>query len=361
VSRRHAGETIVRRAFGLLTVLTVLACTSGGPASPQRAGSGTAPAAGAPAATARPALDRIRLAYATPTPAFAAPWVAKELGLFEKYGLDVDLTYTSNGLSLLAALLSGEVAFGEVAAPAPMSAYLEGGEVVYVASAVNRLGLMLVTPPSITRLEDLRGRVLGVTRIGSITHTFMRYVVRSAGLDPEQDVTMVQIGGQPETVAALESGRISAGLLGTPAYRVALASGMHVAYNLAERGVAWPQGGSVTTRSNISTNPERIRSYVKAYTEALQVLRTDRDASVNAIARYADLASREMAEQSWEDYRPYYAMPPYPDRAALEMVIAEELVPANPRASEVPPEAYYDDRFVRELDESGFIRNLTGR
>jgi NitT/TauT family transport system substrate-binding protein len=352
---------MMRRLIGLVTVLTVLACTPAGPAAQDRAAAGAAPAAGAPAATARPALDRIRIAYATPTPAFAAPWVAKELGLFEKYGLDVDLTYTSNGLSLLAALLSGEVAFGEVAAPAPMSAYLEGGEVVYVASAVNRLGLMVVTPPSITRLEDLRGRVLGVTRIGSITHTFMRYVVRSAGLDPEQDVTMVQVGGQPETVAALESGRISAGLLGTPAYRLALKSGFHVAYNLAERGVAWPQGGSVTTRNNISAHPERIQSYVKAYTEALHVLRTDRGAAVDAIAKYADMADREMVEASWEDYRPYYAMPPYPDRAALEMVIQEELIPANPRAAEVPPEAYYDDRFVRALDESGFIRDLTSR
>ena len=142
----------------------------------------------------------------------------------------------------------------------------------------------------------------------------------------------------PETVAALESGRIAAGLLGTPAYRLALQSGMHVAYNLAERGVAWPQGGSVTTRGNISANPERIRSYVKAYTEALHLLRTDRDASVSAIAKYAELPDRDVAVQSWEDYRPYYALPPYPDRAALEMVIREELIPNSPRASEVPPE-----------------------
>jgi ABC-type nitrate/sulfonate/bicarbonate transport system substrate-binding protein len=142
---------------------------------------------------------------------------------------------------------------------------------------------------------------------------------------------------------------------------MALQSGMHVLYDLAARGVAWPQGGSVTTRDNIAANPARMLSYVKAYTEALHLLRTDREVSINAIAKYADMADRQTVVQAWEDYRSYYAMPPLPDRAALEMVVREELLLTSPRAAEVPIEAYYDDRFVRELVDSGFVSALTGR
>ena len=303
----------------------------------------------------------MRVGYAAIAGSFATPWMAKEAGLFEKYGLDADLTYIASGPTMLQAMVAGELDFGEVAAPSPMAAHLEGGEIVWIAAAVNRPVFFVVTPPELTRLEDLRGRALGVTRIGTTSHTFTKLAVRAAGLDPERDVTILQTGGLPETVTALVNGRIQGAVIGTPAYQAALQEGMHVIADLAALGIPWPLSGAIATRSQIAAHPERVRKYVQAYVEALHLLRTDRERSVAVIAKYIEAPDRTLAEQTWESMVQNYTMPPYPDRAAMETVVREELLATNPRARDVPLDSYYDDRFVRELDESGFVRAVTGQ
>jgi NitT/TauT family transport system substrate-binding protein len=348
------------RVIGILVVASLLACAPAAPRAPGAEPGARAPGA-APAASAPPRLERVRIAYATPSGAFAAPWMAKEAGLFEQYGLDAELTYVASGPTLLSSMLAGELDFGELAAPSSMNAYLESGEVVWITSAVNRPVLFLLAPPEIARPEDLRGRPVGVTRLGTTTHTFMRLALQHAGLDPERDVQILQTGGVPETIAALQAGRISAAVSGPPSHLRALQGGMHILSDLAALGIPWPFGGSIATRSAIAAHPERVQNYVKAYTEALHLLRTDRERAVEVIASYSQITDRAIAEQTWELFRPYYTLPPYPDPAAMEVVVREELAAINPKAWEVPPQAFYDDRFVRALDESGFVRALAGR
>ncbi len=212
-----------------------------------------------------------------------------------------------------------------------------------------------------TRLEDLRGRAAGVTRLGSTTHIFLKLTLRAAGLDPDRDVQALQTGGVPETVAAIQTGRVAGGLMGPPSHLVGLQAGLHVLADAAELGIPWPYGGTMATRGYVAEHPERVRNYVKAYTEALHLARLDRERTVSTLMKYADLSDRAIAEQTYDIYRGYYNVPPYPDPAAMEVVIREELMASNPRARDVPPQAYYDDRFVRELDESSFVRQLEGR
>src|SRR4051812_32861021 len=181
-----------RIALLLAALVLVAACTAGSP-PPRPAASQAVPggAAGDPPAAAPPPREPVRVGYAAIAGSFATPWMAKEAGLFEKYGLDADLTYIASGPTMLQAMVAGELDFGEVAAPSPMAAHLEGGEIVWIAAAVNRPVFFVVTPPELTRLEDLRGRALGVTRIGTTSHTFTKLAVRAAGLDPERDVTIL--------------------------------------------------------------------------------------------------------------------------------------------------------------------------
>jgi ABC-type nitrate/sulfonate/bicarbonate transport system substrate-binding protein len=342
--------------FALWTAALVLsiAC-SAQPATPGRSSAGGERAASPPAS--RP-LERVRVAYGAPSAAFAAPWLAKDAGLFDKYGLDAELTYIASGPTLLQSMIAGEIDFGELAAPSSMNAFLEGGEVVWITEAVNRPVLLLIARPEIARFEDLRGRPVGVTRIGTTTHTFMKIALRNVGMDPEADVQILQTGGTPETVAALETGRIFGAVSGPPNHLRALEAGMRVLVDLAELGIPWPFAGTITTKRYIAAHPDAVQGYVKAYAEALHLLRTDRERSVAVIMKYAELTDRGIAEQSWEMFRPYYAALPYPDAAAMQAAVDEELAATNPRAREVPPQAYYDDRFVRELEESGFARQL---
>jgi ABC-type nitrate/sulfonate/bicarbonate transport system substrate-binding protein len=162
----------------------------------------------------------------------------------------------------------------------------------------------------------------------------------------------------PETVASISTGRVAAGIMGPPSHLVGVQAGLHVIADAAVLGTGWPYGGTMATRGYIAAQPERVRRYVRAYTEALHLARQDRERTVSAMVKYADIADRGIAETTYDIYRPYYNVPPYPDPEAMEVVIREELMATNPRARELPPQAYYDDRFVRELEESGFLRQI---
>jgi ABC-type nitrate/sulfonate/bicarbonate transport system substrate-binding protein len=165
----------------------------------------------------------------------------------------------------------------------------------------------------------------------------------------------------PEVVTALTTGRIQAALLGPPFHLLVQQEGMRSLLALHETGVRWPMGGTVSTRGYLAAHPEVARNYLRAYVEAVHLLRTDRERAVDVIANYSDTDDRTVAEQSWEVFRDYYAMPPYPDREAMEAVVREELGNMNPKAYDVPPQDFYDDRPLRELEQSGFIRKVTGR
>ncbi len=352
----------MRCSVALAAVVVLVACAPTAQAPVPAADAGAAPApANAPPIVAPPARERVRVGYAALGAAFAAPWLAKDAGLFEKYGLDAELIYIPAGPTLIASMLAGELQLGESGAPATMAANLEGADLVWIAAPVNRALTLLVAPPEIGRIQDLRGRPVGVTRVGTLTHTILKVAVRAAGMEPDRDLQVIQTGGLPETLAALKSGRVEAGMLAHLQYLTAVREGMHAVADMAELGISWPTAGVITTRAAIAAQPERARNYVRAYVEALHILLTDRERGIAVIAKWTETPDRAIAEQARDYIVNYLAMPPYPDRAAIETVVREELLAVNPRAAEVPPEAYYDDRFVRELDESGFIRALTGR
>lgn len=371
IGRARSGPLLA--ALGVLALL-LGACAQPGPATGAPAatssGSGAPGASNAPAApsgasapaAAAPRREKVKAAYATPSGAFAGIWMAKEAGLFDKYGLDVELVYISSSPTMLQSMVAGEIQFGELAASgASANVTLEGGDVVWITEAMNRPILYVIARPEIRGMDDLRGKTIGVTRVGTTTHTFMKAALRASGLDPERDVQILQTGGSPETIAALASGGIVAGVSGPPLHLNALDAGMHILLDLAELGMAWPFGGTVTTRGYIAAHPDAVQSYVKAYTEALHLLRTDRERAVAVITKYAELADRSVAERTWEIYRDRYAIPPTPDPVAMMTVVEEEVVPTNPKARDVPPTTFYDDRFTRELETSGFLRQLGGQ
>jgi ABC-type nitrate/sulfonate/bicarbonate transport system substrate-binding protein len=341
-----------------LTCLALLLAACGAPARGGGAPA-AAPAASAPVAT--PALDRIRVAYGAVTGVYATTFMAKESGLFAQYGLDADLQVIPSGPTLVQTMLAGETDFAETAAPAPMAAVLEGADTIWVTSALDRPILLMVATSDVRRLEDLRGRTIGSNRVGTITFQLTGVALRLAGLEVNRDVTLQQIGGQPEVVAALASGQVAGGLLAPPAHLQAVQAGLHVVTNLADLGILWPQAGALTTRRQNTERPERVRNYVKAYTEALYRLRTDRERAIDVLMQYARIEDRATAGETYDFMRDYFVIPPYPNPAAFEVVVQEDLVPSNPRARDVPIQSYYDDTFLRDLEQTGFFRELDAR
>jgi NitT/TauT family transport system substrate-binding protein len=318
----------------------------------------SAPAA---AATARPALDSIHIATGAVSGVYAATFMAKESGLLERHGLDADLQIIASGPTLIQSMLAGEIQFAETSAPSPMAALLENGDTIYLTTALDRPFLFMVAAPDVGSMSDLRGRTVGSNRVGTLTYQLTRLALGSVGLEANRDATVQQVGGQPELVAAMLSNQVAAGLLAPPAHLQAIQGGMHVIGDLAELGVLWPQAGVVSTRRQLTERPERVRNYVKAYSEALYLFRAERERGIEVLMKHARIDDRAIAAETYDVLRNRFIIPPYPAHAAYETVVQEDLAPTNPRAREMPVQAFYDDATMRELEQSGFFRELDAR
>lgn len=304
-------------------------------------------------------LPKLRLAYASVTSAFAVPWIAKEAGIFRHHGLDVEIVYIASGPRTIQTLISGGVDVAAIGGGSGIDAKMAGADTVFVATAVNRVLLYMVAAPEIRRIEDLRGKSIGATRIGTLTDFFTRYYLRQAGLVPDRDVFIRGTGGLPETVAALRAGQIHAGTFGFPAVLQARAAGFHVLVDYATQGLRYPLSGIVVTQSMIRAREPVIRSFLEGFIEGIHRFRTDPAFAIDVMGRYMRTADRKILEESQRVYASAFERVPYPDPEDIKLVLIQ-VGDNNPRARGADPREFVEPRLIREIEASGFIKRLYG-
>ena len=177
---------------------------------------------------AQPALERINAIYASLAGDHAALYVAQEMGLFRKYGLDVNLSYTAGAAQVIQTMMAGENQLATAGGSGVVDADFAGADLVAVAGMVNIPAFYIVVQPEIKSLQDLRGKPVGVTRFGSSTDFTMRYILKKAGLEPDKDVPLLQMGGQPELAVGMEARRIFAAPMTPPALQKTLKAGARI-------------------------------------------------------------------------------------------------------------------------------------
>ena len=304
-------------------------------------------------------LQKLRLAYASVTAAFAIPWIAKEAGIFRRHGLDVEIVYVASGPRTIQTLVSGGVDFAAVGGGASIDAKLAGADTVFAAISVNRVLLYMVAAPGIQRVEDLRGKIVGSSRIGTLTDFFARYYLRQAGLVPDRDVFVRGMGGLPEIVAGLKAGQIQAGVFGFPAVLQARAAGFHVLVDYATQGLRYPLSGIVVTQSLIRNREPVVRSFLESIIEGTHRFKTDPAFAINVIARYTHTKDRKISEESQRVYAEAFRRDPYPDPEDVKLAIVQ-VGENNPRARGADPREFVEPRLIREIEASGFIKRLYG-
>jgi len=304
-------------------------------------------------------LQKLRLAYASVTSAFAVPWIAKEAGIFRRRGLDVEIVYIASGPRTIQTLISGGVDVAAIGGGSGIDAKMAGADTVFVATAVNRVLLYMVAAPEIRRIEDLRGKSIGATRIGTLTDFFTRYYLRQAGLVPDRDVFIRGTGGLPETVAALRAGQIHAGTFGFPAVLQARAAGFHVLVDYATQGLRYPLYGIVVTQSMIRAREPAVRNFLEGFIEGIHRFRTDPAFAIDVMGRYMRTADRKILEESQRVYASAFERVPYPDPEDIKLVLIQ-VGDNNPRAGGADPREFVDPRLIREIEASGFIKRLYG-
>jgi NitT/TauT family transport system substrate-binding protein len=304
-------------------------------------------------------LQKLRVAYAAITAAFSIPWIAKEAGIFQRHGLDVELVYIAAGSRAVQTLVGGSIDIAAIGGPAGVDAKLAGADTVYVAIPVNRVLVFTVTAPQIQRIEEMRGKSIGVTRIGTVTDFFTRLYLRQNGLVPDRDVMIRQAGGLPEIVAALKAGQIEGGTFGFPAVLHARAAGFHVLVDYNASGYRYPLSTVVVTQKLLRTQESAVRRFLEAHIEAVHRFKTDPSFAMNVIGKYTQTTDRSMLEETQRVYASAFERVPYPDIEVMKLGLTQ-VAETNPRVRGVDPREFVDARLLREIEASGFVKRLYG-
>jgi NitT/TauT family transport system substrate-binding protein len=304
-------------------------------------------------------LQKLRVAYAAITAAFSIPWLAKESGIFQRHGLDVELVYIAAGSRAVQTLVGGSIDVAAIGGPAGVDAKLAGADTVYVAIPVNRVIVFTVAAPQIQRVEEMRGKSIGVTRIGTVTDFFTRLYLRQNGLVPDRDVMVRQTGGLPETLAALKAGQVQGGTFGFPAVLHARAAGFRILVDYNTLGFRYPLSSIIVTQKLLRTRESAVREFLEAHIEAVHRFKTDPNFAMNVIGKYTQTTDRAILEETQRVYASAFERVPYPDPEDLKLGVTQ-VSETNPRARGVDPKDFVEPRLLREIEASGFVKRLYG-
>ncbi len=354
----------------LLLLVGLLSCSPAAPtattqpaAAPQTSNAASAPSASAPALGAQPAAtvpagppEQLRVAWVSVGGGFLPLHAAQQKGFFEKHGVNVDLVFTT-GPQAVQSLLAREVDVAYVDAAQLVRAGLAGADTVMLAATTNTLLFKLIALPSIQRPEDLKGKRLGITRLGTTSDFAARYMLERVGLAPDSDVALVQTGGSPELFQALAAGAIDAGLANEPFVMQARKQGYSVPYDFVSLGLEMPQNAIGTLHGVVAQRPEAFRRFLAGLVEAIAWTKQNRAEALQVLARYTQTEDPEILNATYDEHAPRYPPVPHVTEAGVQTVF-DSLRDSEPRVAELQATQFIDDRFLRELEDSGFVRQL---
>jgi ABC-type nitrate/sulfonate/bicarbonate transport system substrate-binding protein len=301
-------------------------------------------ASSAPAAEPR----KITFGYSTIGSQATGVWMAKETGAFERHGIRADLIYIASGPVVVQALIGGDLHGGIGASNAVVNAVLSGAPIVGVAATTNRPYHRLWVQPEINRLEDLRGKTLGVTRFGAVTDNLTRILLRKNGL--ENAVNIRQLGGTPEVGAAFQQ-RLIAGAV-TAELRLGPNVPTKILLNLVDMGIPYSMNLIAVARDFHKRNPEVVDGMVRAYADGIAALHSQKDRALKVIAKYSRLTETRSIEDHYKDALTYLERAPRAEPEAIATIL--EFIGKKG----TPPETFVDNSIVDKMVREGFVDKL---
>lgn len=286
------------------------------------------------------------------------PWMAQEAGLFKKYNLDFSLVFISSSGIVTAALLGGDAEMTVTGGVGNVAAYTRGStDVVFIGGVKNTMTQTLVAGGNIKKPEDLKGKKIGVSRIGGNSHYFTIQALRRFGMDASRDVQFIQTGGDPETFAAFVSGSIDVANLTPPTDALAIARGYHYVIYGPDLKIPYAATAFVTKRSVIAKRPQVIGNFMRAMAETAKLMHTDREFVYKVLGKYLRVTDRNVLDSAYNAeikvLEPRLVIKPESLQAILD-----ELSATDPRAKKVKPQEMIDTRYLDEMEKSGFFDQL---
>jgi NitT/TauT family transport system substrate-binding protein len=297
---------------------------------------------------------RLRSAYSTIGIGHSLVWVAKDSGSFKENGIDLQLLFIGSSTTVTQAMLAGDVPIAVMAGGAAISSALSGSDLVMLASAKKDPSqAYLVVSKNITSAAQLKGKKLGVSRLGSASDFLLKYILKKLGLTPA-DVTIVQVGNSPMRMAALGNGAIDGAALSYEEVIVAKRLGLSVLLDVSALGIEGLTSDVVTTRRYARESRDVALRYIKSLARGLSVYLKNKKFTMDVIAKYTRSSDAEKIEAGYEHYTKILLKKPYPAMGGVQLAL-DEIVERSPAAKNARPEQFVDLSFVKELDDSGYL------
>ena len=309
-----------------------------------------APAPGKP-------LIKIVAGYGSADGAVAPLWFAKETKLFEKRGLDVLLVGMGTGAVSLRALIAKDLEIASVSGSGLVQAALQGADTVLISAAINGFIFKVFAGPEIVSPAQLKGKKLGVSRYGATSDFAVRLALKKWGLNPERDVQILQIGTTQDTVRAMQTKMLDAGVLSGTASLIARKAGFRELGDLGDLGLHYPMAPIGTTKSYLQKNEGLLKEFMLAYIEAIHDFKRDRETALAVLKKYTRTSDREVLEDSYDNYVRKYLPLPVPTLDGIRTILTE-LSSTVSAAKNAEPEQFVSYKIAREIEASGFIKQL---
>jgi ABC-type nitrate/sulfonate/bicarbonate transport system substrate-binding protein len=302
-------------------------------------------------------LKKIRIGYPSFSFRQSNVWVAKEQGLFNKYGLDVEPILLRGGQVATQALASGDppiVNIGTV-----IQANLAGHSLVLVAAVETRYDMIVFARPGITQLEQLKSKRLGITGFGSTTHFASVILLKHLNFEPK-DLALIPSGLDPERIAAVKSGVLDATLLTSSAAPLGRKAGLTELLQIGDLGIEVQGNGFATSRAYVTSNRDTVKSALKGFVEAIYFIYANKKETQSVFAKYMRTSDANVLEDAYQGYVRTIPKKPYPTLKGIQFLL-DMLAPTMPQAKTAKPEQFVDLSFLQELEKEGFFNEMAKR
>lgn len=307
------------------------------------------------------AADKFVTIHSSRVMSQSMPWMAQEAGLFKKYNLDHELVFIASSGIVTAALLGGDTDMTLTGGIGNVIAYVRGStDVVFIGGVKNTMTQTLVAGGNIKKPEDLKGKRIGVSRIGGNSHYFTIQALRRYNMEPNRDFSFLQTGGDPETLAALLSGGIEVANLTPPTDSQAIARGYHYVVYGPDLKIPYAATAFVTKRSLLIKRGQIVGQYMRAMAEAAGIMHTDKEFVYKVLGKYLRITDRSVLDSAYNAEIKVLEPRLVIKNEALQAIL-DEVAQTDPRAKKVKPQELIDTRYLDEMEKSGFMDQLWGK
>jgi len=296
---------------------------------------------------------RITVAYPSMSGGFTPLWIAHEEGLFAGHGISVNPVYIQGGSRVVQALIAKDADVAIVSGGV-IEASLRGADLKFIAAHLPNLVFSLYARPEIRRIDELRGKIVGVTRYGTPTMYSAILALRKTRMDPIKDVKILATGGISETLAAMQVGTVHAGILSAPVTLRARNLGFHEIIRIGELGVPFIHDGIVAGRTEVATHPRDIEAFLRGFIDGIRLYKTNTALAAKIMSKYTRVTDRATLRETYDTFNRELTAQPFIPREAISNML-QLIAETEPSAAKASPEDFIDNRFLQDLRARGYF------